>query len=83
MTVEETRGVFVGPSWGPSDDAPLASMQEAKLRDEEAEYGPVDLLTGDLDVPIESTWDSNGRFLVRQVDPLPLTLLSIAPVMAP
>jgi hypothetical protein len=83
MTVEETRGVFVGPSWGPIDDAPLASMQEAKLRDEEAEYGPVDLLTGDLDVPIESTWDSNGRFLVRQVDPLPLTLLSIAPVMAP
>lgn len=82
MMVEKSRGIFVGPGWGPTPDDPLANMQEAKLRDEESEFGPVALLTGDMEVTIEGHWDSNGRVLVRQVDPLPLTVLAIAPIMA-
>lgn len=81
LMVEETRGIFVGPGWGPSDDDPLENLQEPKVRDEEDEYGPIDLVTGDLEVTIESSWDSNGRLLVRQVDPLPLTVSAIAPIM--
>jgi hypothetical protein len=82
LMVKESRGIFVGPGWGPSDDDPLANMQEARPRDDDAGYGPVSLMTDTLEVPIESDWNSNGRLLVRQVDPLPLTVLSIAPIMA-
>lgn len=82
LMVEESRGVFVGPGWGPTDDDPLANMQEARTRDDDAGYGPIDLVTDTLEVPIETDWNSNGRLLVRQVDPLPLTVLSIAPIMA-
>lgn len=80
--VEQSRGIFVGPGWGPTADDPLANMQEARTRDDNAGYGPIDLVTDTLEVPIETDWNSNGRLLVRQVDPLPLTVLSIAPIMA-
>jgi hypothetical protein len=82
LMVKESRGIFAGPGWGPTADDPLANMQEARTRDDNAGYGPIELLTDTLEVPIETDWNSNGRLLVRQVDPLPLTVLSIAPIMA-
>jgi hypothetical protein len=82
LMVEDSRGIFVGPGWGPTAADPLANMQEARTRDDNAGYGPIDLLTDTLEVAIETDWNSNGRLLVRQVDPLPLTVLSVAPIMA-
>jgi hypothetical protein len=62
-----------------TDGDPLFRLQEAKIRESEAYTSPVALLTGDVDVSIEANWNSNGRVFIRQVDPLPLTVLSARP----
>ncbi len=78
--VEDTRGVFAGPR-PPTDDAtdPLERLYEWKIRDLEGYDSSVDLFTGVGDVKIEPEWNSNGRVFIRQVDPLPLTLLAVFP----
>ncbi len=76
LHVENTRGIFAGNN--PGDDS-LDGLYEAKVRDEEFYDDPVELRTGEIDVKIQSEWNSNGRVLVRQVDPLPFTINSIAP----
>ena len=78
--MEETRGVFAGGE-PPSDDStdPLEGLYEFKLRDSEGYDDPVDLETDIIDIILESGWNSNGRIFMRQVDPLPFTLLSVVP----
>lgn len=80
MHVQDTRGVWVGAK-PPSDDDtdPLEGLAELKIREEEEWATPNDLVTDVVDVTLESHWNSNGRVFVRQVDPLPATILSIAP----
>lgn len=80
MQVEKTRGLFAGPK-PPSDDTvdPLEDLYELKVRNEEAYNDPVALATKAVSINIKSEWNSNGRVFIRQVDPLPFTLLGIAP----
>jgi len=80
LFVEDTRGIWCGPK-PPSDDDtdPLESLVEFKIRNEEGYESPVDLKTGDISVMIEPHWNSNGRVFIRQVDPIPMTILSINP----
>lgn len=80
MDVQDTRGVFAGPK-PPTDDSvdPLERLLEVKIREDE-DYGePNELANGTMEINIDSEWNSNGRVFVRQVDPLPMTILSIAP----
>lgn len=35
--------------------------------------------TGDYDLSIDADWNSNGRVLIRQAHPLPLTILGVVP----
>lgn len=80
MDVQDTRGVFAGAK-PPKDDSldPLEGMTEVKIREDE-DYGkPNELFNGTMDINIQSEWNSNGRVFIRQVDPLPMTILSIAP----
>lgn len=81
MQVEDTRGLFVGNE-PPSDDDtdPLENLNEVKLRDAEGYDEAVDLVTGPIDVVIATDWNSNGRVFIRQVDPIPASVLSITPV---
>ena len=78
--VEDTRGLWVGPK-PPSDDDtdPLEDLYEIKLRDTESQNEPIELKTEVVDVKIKSEWNSNGRVFIRQVDPVPSTILSIMP----
>ena len=78
--VEKTRGVFAG-SEPPSDDStdPLEGLFEFKGRNEENYESPVTLKTDVIDINIKSDWSPGGRVFIRQVDPVPLTLLSIVP----
>lgn len=80
MNVEKTRGVFVGAK-PPEDDTvdPLEGLTEVKIRTEEGYDDPVALATEPIDVIIRSEWNSNGRIFVRQVDPIPMTILSVNP----
>jgi hypothetical protein len=80
MHVQDTRGVFIGPKAPEDDDDdPLENLVQLKLRENEAWGEPDDLFTGVVSQPIEGQWNSNGRVFIRQVDPLPMTILSIAP----
>jgi hypothetical protein len=78
--VEASRGIWVG-SKPPTDDTtdPLEGLHEVKLRDTEDDDDPVDLETGPVKINIRSEWNNNGRVFVRQVDPVPLSILSIVP----
>lgn len=80
LHLEETRGVWVGPK-APTDDDddPLEGLVELKIRNLEGYDSPVDLLTGKVSVNIKPEWNSNGRIFIRQVDPIPMTVLAITP----
>jgi hypothetical protein len=78
--VEASRGLWAGPPDGPTSDDPLHDLNESKLRQASDEYdNPIALLTDTVEIPTESTWDDHGRRFIRQIDPLPLTILSVSP----
>lgn len=78
--IEKSRGMWVGTK-PPSDDDtdPLENLREVKIRDDEGYESPVDLKTGKVEINLKSEWNNNGRVFIRQVDPLPLSILSIFP----
>jgi hypothetical protein len=78
--VEASRGMFAGPR-APSDDAtdPLEDLYELKIRENENYDDPVDLATEVVDINIMPEWNSSGSVFIRQVDPLPLAVLSVIP----
>lgn len=78
LYVEESRGIWVGAKPPISTD-PLEGLTELKIRNAENYDEPVDLATGVVEVNIRSEWNSNGRVFLRQVDPVPMTVLSVMP----
>lgn len=78
--VEKTRGMWVGPK-PPSDDETdaLENLTEAKITDSTDYDNSKPLKTGTITVAILPEWNSNGRIFIRQVDPLPISVLAIAP----
>lgn len=69
--VEETRGLWVGPD--------TDNLTEFKLRNEEGYDYPVALATETIDVNIKPDWKFSGRIVMRQIDPVPATILSVVP----
>jgi hypothetical protein len=77
---EASRGVWAGCK-PPTDDSedPLEGLYEYKARNEEGYDDPISLKTGQMDIPLQSIYNNNGRIFIRQVDPLPLSILAIMP----
>jgi hypothetical protein len=73
LLVESSRGIRAGTT-GSS-----ANLREFKQRTTEAMGEPTALRTGVVEIPITAEWTNGGSVIVRQNDPLPLTILSIAP----
>lgn len=71
LLVEKTRGVKSGPN--------LALLDDFKVREFEGYEDPLALASGILQVNTSGTLDKNGRFVVVQTDPLPVTILSMIP----
>lgn len=71
LKIYNSRGFFVGPT----KDA----LVEIKERTTEPYGDPTRIRTGDIEVIIPPSWNSNGRVFIRQVDPLPLTIVAIVP----
>ena len=69
--VEETRGLWVGPDFD--------NLTEFKLRNSEGYDAPVALATDTIDINIKAEWKSSGRFVMRQIDPVPATILTVVP----
>lgn len=79
LYLESSRGVWVGQTLPDADDD-QGTLTEMKSRSTEPYDDPPDLITDWAELNIQSRWDRNGRVAVRQVDPLPLTVLSITPI---
>jgi hypothetical protein len=80
MHVESSRGIWIGAQPPPDDDTdPLEGLYELKIRNDEVYDDPISLKTEVVDVIIRGEWNSNGRVFIRQVDPVPLTVLSVIP----
>lgn len=77
--LKSTLGLWYGHSSGPTEADPLAHLQEMKYRDEEDFFDPIAMFTGSQEIPVESRYNDNGRVFIRQVDPLPATILMVAP----
>lgn len=84
VQTEKTRGLFIGPS-NPDEDRnnedgdPLYGMTELKVRQYEGYDSAVRLITDTASVLLQSEWNSNGRIFLRQVDPLPCSILAVFP----
>ncbi len=71
LRVESSRGIFAGPD----ED----HLYEYKQRTTETYGEATALTTGLVEVPVLATWNNHGRTLIRQSDPLPLTVLAVIP----
>lgn len=80
LYVEDSRGLWIGGKPPTDDDTDATEgLYELKIRETENYDDAVDLATGVVDVNIESHWNSNGRVFIRQLDPIPLAVLAVAP----
>ena len=80
LFVEKSRGIWVGERPPAADTVdPLQDLTELKIRDMEGYDEPVDLATGPVELNIKGRWNNNGRVFIRQVDPVPLTVLAVMP----
>ena len=67
----DTRGGWVGPN--------ADALTEMKFRTHEDWGEATRVFTGDKEIPIRPDWDRDASILIRQVDPLPLTVLAAIP----
>lgn len=70
LRVLKSRGFYAGPS---SDKLTQTKMTITNYDTAIAAY------TGDMELVLQPTWNSNGRVFIRQSDPAPLTVLAIIP----
>lgn len=68
--VHKSRGMFAGP-----DADNLFELKQTPT----AYDSPIALFTGEVEIAVTSAWQNGGKVLIRQTDPLPLTILSIIP----
>lgn len=69
LRVYRSSGVFVGPT--------PDTLTEAKQRTVEPYGSPPALKTEEIQVLVTPDWTDNGQVFVRQIDPLPLTIVSM------
>lgn len=69
LRVYKSSGIFAGPD--------VAHLTEAKIRTTEPYGSPPSLQTGEIDILITPSWIRDGQVVVRQIDPVPLTIVSL------
>lgn len=79
LFLEKTRGGWVGVKEEDDDGVTLDGLTELKLRNQEGYDEPIALKTGKVKINIQPQWNSNGRILVRQTDPLPISVSAVVP----
>ncbi|MBR0568363.1 hypothetical protein J5J83_19755 [Azoarcus sp. L1K30] len=70
LRVYRSSGIFVGPS--------ETALTEAKQRTTEPYGTPPSLKSEEVPVVITPSWGDGGQIVVRQTDPLPLTIASMS-----
>ena len=75
LRLEDTRELWIGPD--------IDHLVQVPFRTDEGYEEATRLYTGDKRVTIRSSWGTNGRVVIRQSDPLPITILAIIPEVSP
>lgn len=70
LRVNRSSGIFAGPSFD--------NLVEVKERTTEPYGSAPSLKSGEVSVDVKPSWGADGAVCVRQSDPLPLTVVSIA-----
>lgn len=70
LRVYRSSGIFVGPS--------ESALTEAKQRTTELFGSPPAMVSDEISVRISPSWGADAQIVVRHVDPLPLTLVSMS-----
>lgn len=76
LRVENTRGIWVGQHDDPIDSGRLV---EYKQRTTEAWNEAIQPITGDIDITSMWDWTRGANVVIKQFDPLPMTILAIMP----
>ncbi len=71
LVVNASRGIWA--------TTPSGKWYEYPQREFEFYDDPVDDATGKVEVKLDSNWGKNGRVKIRQLDPLPLSVLAVIP----
>lgn len=69
LRVYRSGGIFAGPN--------VEQLTEAKQRTTEPYGSPPNLISDVVEIVLDGEWAEDGQVLVRQTDPLPLTLVSL------
>ena len=82
LKVYNTRGLFVGENFADNDQ--VDGMVDPETREEDPMLGVIgnaaqEPQTKRLVFALPNDWKSEGRVCIRQVDPLPMEILSIIP----
>jgi len=76
LRVDRTRGIWVGAKDGTRESGNLV---EYKQRGTEAWNEATRLYTGDVEIVTPWDWNKTGSVVVKQFDPLPMSILGIMP----
>ncbi len=79
LRVEKTRGIFISTKDVGRDSDRIV---EFKQRSTEAWNEAIGLYTGDIDMLPPPDWNRSGGLLVKQFDPLPMSILALMPEVA-
>ena len=71
IRVYRSRGLLLASIGG--------DFYELPMRTDEAWSEPTKLLTSNVTIPMSNQWGTDGSFIVRQKDPLPMGILSVSP----
>lgn len=77
--LESSRGFWAGAQAPDENVGFLDGLYELKIRSDENYDEPIALKTGTAQVIIRPEWNSNGRIFIRNTDPIPMTILAVAP----
>lgn len=69
LRVYRSSGIFTGPN---TDE-----LVEYKQRTDEVYGAPPNLVSDEIEVLLTPTWAASGQIYIRQIDPLPLTVISM------
>lgn len=74
IAFDETRGGFIG-----TKNAPIEKMTEIAFREEDDVSIPTENFSDHIEVPVQGEWERSGRINIKQVDPLPMTIVAVYP----
>lgn len=78
LRINESRGIWIGAG-EPVTDGTTTDLEELKIRENETMDDPVTLYTGEFSTTAPGTFTDGGSVFIRQVDPVPMEILSVCP----